>query len=187
MSTCAVDGCTRGRRCRGWCDAHYYRWRKHGDPLGGGCTRQPRGRSCAIDGCGRPVRARGWCPVHYTRWLKHGDPLGVALRCRPIDERFWAKVDKDGPVPPGRPELGPCWLWTGARLPSGYGSLGRHGNAHRMALRLVGRLVPDDMEADHLCYVTSCVNPAHLEIVTPEENRRRATERRARLKEAAAA
>lgn len=26
-------------------------------------------------------------------------------------QRFWSKVDKGGPVPPHRLELGPCWLW----------------------------------------------------------------------------
>jgi hypothetical protein len=27
-------------------------------------------------------------------------------------ERFWSKVDRNGPVPEHRPELGPCWVWT---------------------------------------------------------------------------
>lgn len=29
--------------------------------------------------------------------------------------RFWVKVDKNGTAPAHRPELGPCWLWTGNR------------------------------------------------------------------------
>jgi hypothetical protein len=28
-----------------------------------------------------------------------------------LEERFWEKVDKNGPVPAHRPELGPCWVW----------------------------------------------------------------------------
>ena len=27
-----------------------------------------------------------------------------------LAERFWAKVNKDGPVPEHRPDLGPCWI-----------------------------------------------------------------------------
>lgn len=33
---------------------------------------------------------------------------------RPLRERFEEKVNRDGPVPPHRPELGPCHEWTGA-------------------------------------------------------------------------
>ena len=31
--SCAVEGCEGPVRSRGWCGAHYTRWRKHGDPL----------------------------------------------------------------------------------------------------------------------------------------------------------
>jgi hypothetical protein len=34
---------------------------------------------------------------------------------------FWPRVDKNGPIPPHRPELGPCWIWTAARNDGGYG------------------------------------------------------------------
>ena len=32
---CAVLGCTKPVAKREWCNAHYIRWRKHGDPQGG--------------------------------------------------------------------------------------------------------------------------------------------------------
>ncbi len=32
---CAIDGCGKPRANRGWCHAHYHRWQRHGDPLGG--------------------------------------------------------------------------------------------------------------------------------------------------------
>ncbi|MEV7034630.1 HNH endonuclease signature motif containing protein [Streptomyces sp. NPDC093272] len=41
--------------------------------------------------------------------------------------------------------------------------------------------IPAGMELDHLCFVTMCVNPTHMEPVTPEENlrRRRSTPQKA--------
>lgn len=32
MQTCAIEGCGRKVRSRGWCNAHYLRWYFHGDP-----------------------------------------------------------------------------------------------------------------------------------------------------------
>lgn len=36
---CLIDQCNSGPFMRGWCVAHYERWRRHGDPLGGGPPR----------------------------------------------------------------------------------------------------------------------------------------------------
>ena len=33
--TCSIEGCSKVHYGRGWCAAHYMRWRVHGDPLGG--------------------------------------------------------------------------------------------------------------------------------------------------------
>ena len=32
--TCSIPECNKPRKARGWCAAHWWRWRKHGDPLG---------------------------------------------------------------------------------------------------------------------------------------------------------
>jgi hypothetical protein len=37
--TCTIAGCEKAARRRGWCTAHYTRWRRHGDPLGGALPR----------------------------------------------------------------------------------------------------------------------------------------------------
>lgn len=29
---CSIEGCQRGRHARGWCDSHYERWRRYGNP-----------------------------------------------------------------------------------------------------------------------------------------------------------
>ena len=45
--------------------------------------------------------------------------------------------------------------------------------AHRFAYELLVGPIPDDLELDHLCRNTCCVNPEHLEAVTHLENMRR--------------
>lgn len=81
-------------------------------------------------------------------------------------ERFWSKVIKtDG-----------CWLWAGGKDWDGYGIFGVHGKsyrAHRYAYELLVAPIPRDLQLDHLCRTPSCVNPAHLEAVTPRVNSRR--------------
>lgn len=104
-----------------------------------------------------------------------------------VETRFLARMDKNGPLPSHRPELGPCWLW---KRPNsvGYGMFGVAGKqlgAHRVAYELWVGPVPEGMELDHLCHPGDgscppatchhrrCVNPDHLEAVTPFENKRR--------------
>lgn len=132
--------------------------------------------ACVVDGCLRAAHARALCPTHYSRWWRHGNPLESlsATRGLSIEARFWRQVDQDGPVPAGAPGLGPCWLWTG-RLDAGYGRMylasgaGRVG-AHRFSYELHISPIPEGLHIDHLCRTPACVNPAHLEPVTPLEN-----------------
>lgn len=90
-----------------------------------------------------------------------------------VIERFWAKVDKDGPIPAGRPDLGPCWLWT-ASTRHGYGQLNvgnkRVTEAHRISSELHNGPIPEGMDIDHVCRVPRCVNPAHLRASTHKQN-----------------
>lgn len=62
-----------------------------------------------------------------------------------------------------------CWLWTGAINHRGYGRYGKE-LAHRVSVRLSGVSIPKGKVVDHLCRVRNCVNPAHLRVVTVEEN-----------------
>lgn len=70
-----------------------------------------------------------------------------------------------------------CWVWGGARNNKGYGVVtnGRGGSmlAHRKAYEAIRGEIPAGFEIDHLCENEPCVNPDHLEAVTPEEHRRR--------------
>lgn len=67
-----------------------------------------------------------------------------------------------------------CWLWRGALdAQSGYGRIqlgNRTGYAHRVSYEEHVGAIPPGKQLDHLCRVRSCVNPSHLEPVTPREN-----------------
>jgi hypothetical protein len=100
----------------------------------------------------------------------------VSPAARPAVERFWEKVDKDGPLPVRRPDLGPCWLWTSPPKDTGYGQLSverRPVLAHRFSWELVNGPVADGLDLDHLCRRRHCVRPSHMEPVTPRLNKLR--------------
>ena len=62
-----------------------------------------------------------------------------------------------------------------------YGRLTRKGKsmpAHKYMYEKKHGQVPEGMELDHLCRVTLCVNPDHLEAVTHTQNMRRASNTR---------
>lgn len=138
-------------------------------------------RTCSVEGCPKRADKRGWCGAHYQKWRVYGDPLGQAEGRVPRltgtpGERFWPKVDKNGPVPEYAPHLGPCWCWLAAENGAGYGIFrldGRNVRAHRWAYEALVGPIPKGLQLDHLCRVRHCVNPAHLEPVTSRQNSER--------------
>ena len=71
------------------------------------------------------------------------------------------------------PELTPCWLWTGCLRNGRYGDIviyGKRWLVHRLAYTIFNGPVLPGLELDHLCAVTLCFNPKHLDAVTHTEN-----------------
>lgn len=80
------------------------------------------------------------------------------------DDAFWSQTEL---TPSG------CIEWKGSRDAYGYGRVfarGAEWKAHRVALKLSGKIVFRHLAVDHLCRNPACVNPAHLELVSYREN-----------------
>ena len=116
-------------------------------------------------GCG------GQTNTHSRTWKARGEIAGEPRRFLPGHNGR-----RSGPqyVEEDRGYFTPCWIWQGTvHARSGYPRIWRDGKDHRahrwMYEQLVGP-IPDELTLDHLCFVRSCVNPAHLEPVTNVEN-----------------
>jgi hypothetical protein len=105
---------------------------------------------------------------------------------RSLEERFWSKVNKDGPIPTGHPEydgLGPCWTFNGGTgnssiaLPMAH-KRGPDEPKRQLAWRYLWESIhgpiPTGLVIRHKCDggkpPVLCVNPDHLELGTQADN-----------------
>lgn len=95
------------------------------------------------------------------------------------EQRVYDKTDRTGE----------CWVWQATLSKGGYAMMfidGRMRSVHRWVYEHFVGGIPDGMHLDHTCHTGDascpggvtclhrrCVNPAHLEPVTPKENTRR--------------
>ncbi len=85
--------------------------------------------------------------------------------------RFWSKVNKDGPTPVHVPHLGSCWIFSGGKTRDGYGAFylnGRNHPAHRVAFVMQKGRIDEGVIVMHDCDNPECVR--HLSAGTQADN-----------------
>lgn len=180
-ATCSVvengTPCPRPAIARGWCNKHYVRWQRTGDPLIVR-TQKAANAPCSVDGCEVTAIGKGMCRRHYGRMYRYGT-LDLVRRqftyTEDLNADFWRLVDTCGG------DVEPCWLWRGTVTVHGYGSW-MHSPAHRFAYRQHLGVIAPDLVIDHACHLPAecrggptclhrrCVNPGHLNAVTGPVN-----------------
>lgn len=97
MKICSIDGCAKNAIKRGWCNMHYLRWRKNGDPNCGGrrystpeesfLSRTKKTDNGCIEwtgshtspGYGIICVKRKMVPAHRCAWERVHGPIGPGL------------------------------------------------------------------------------------------------------------
>lgn len=132
--------------------------------------RGSRDGPCLEDGCESAILAKGLCGAHYQQKALRDS---ISMSREQVEKLLWEKtaLTEDGHA-----------LWTGSSQVShglAYGSLTAWGETrvHRISYRLYVGEIPEGLEIDHLCCVTLCWWPSHLEAVTKQENSRRISQR----------
>ena len=119
-------------------------------------------RTCSVDGCDRPHNARGLCSLHYRLVVKYGSIEPPPKSATDFHSALLSAVEK------GKDD--DCWEWLGKLSHNGYGIIyigGHTHQAHRLAYRLFVGAIPDGWHVHHKCGRRGCVNPGHLEALSP--------------------
>ena len=139
-----------------------------------------RANENAIDGSAKWICR---CDCGTTRAVQTGNLRnGTSRSCGCIhgmdfslntdEDRFWAKVDKNGPIPEHAPELGRCWIWMASHSRK-YGNMQFRGSVkrtNRISWIIHNGEIPKGICILHRCDNPLCVNPAHLFTGTNYDN-----------------
>jgi len=99
--------------------------------------------------------------------------MARTIDARPLKKRILQNIFKDS---------NNCWNWQLSTSPTGYGQISTGSRtdktrktslAHRVSYEIFTRKIEQGLQIDHLCRNRTCVNPEHLEQVTPKVNNHR--------------
>ena len=99
---CPANGCDRPEKVKGFCQRHYARFEKYGDP---NFVKQVQNHvknvGCKVLECEKPHHGNGYCRVHYYHEKTYGDPGPAIQRGRAWkrhSKQFKNRINKDGYV-----------------------------------------------------------------------------------------
>lgn len=154
---CSITGCGKPHTARGYCQAHYNRYR----------TANPINQTtrCSVDGCEKLAETRGLCGAHYSRLKRHGDPLAGRFPQGQAKEFFHNVV---------LPYQGDdCLIWPFSTS-AGYGSIkinGKTEHVHRLVCETAHGQPPEGKpQAAHFCGNRRCVAQKHIRWASLSEN-----------------
>lgn len=70
MKQCSILDCKKESWCKGWCMMHYYRNKRHGNPLHEESFNKDL--LCIVEQCSRKQVAKGLCNTHYRKVARTG-------------------------------------------------------------------------------------------------------------------